>query len=226
MRNRFRDGRPTITRLGPVKKGNETSRNMRAEFFMQSHKWNPRHGRYALRKHLPRCGRLASAPTAPLAPSLSRSLCIYEGTLVVVHWLHVPLRKCAVWIPPTAALQRCILWAGCARHGTATIPPRSRRKSIPGSWIKVGRDREESLSLRLFSRLIGHVALQPFESLSSILGCGAPVFRIEPAERLPARVNAAPRCITFRREGFRKVGGFLECLWNVYCIQQVDPHWK
>lgn len=126
----------------------------------------------------------------------------------------------------TAALQRCILWAGCARHGTATIPPRSRRKSIPGSWIKVGRDREESLSLRLFSRLIGHVALQPFESLSSILGCGASVFRIEPAERLPARVNAAPRCITFRREGFRKVGGFLECLWNVYCIQQVDPHWK
>lgn len=130
---------------------------MRAEFFMQSHKWNPRHGRYALRKHLASCGRLASARIAPLAPSPSRPLCIYEGTLVVVHWLHVPLRKCAVWIPPTAALQRCILWAGCARHGTG----RESRKSIPGSWIKVGRDREESLSLRLFSRLIGHVASNP-----------------------------------------------------------------
>lgn len=172
---------------------------------MQSHKWNPRHGRYALRKHLASCGRLASARIAPLAPSPSRPLCIYEGTLVVVHWLHVPLRKCAVWIPPTAALQRCILWAGCARHGTG----RESRKSIPGSWIKVGRDREESLSLRLFSRLIGHVASNPSNLSASILGyLGAPVFRIELAERLPGRVNAAPCCIILRREGFRMVGGF------------------
>lgn len=162
---------------------------MRAEFFMQSHKWKPRHGRYALRKHLASCGRLSSARTAPLAPSPSRPLCIYEGALVVVHWLHVPLRKCAVWIPPTAALQRCILWAGCARHGTGTVFLVQEVHSRIW-WDKGGSGSgRKSLSLRLFSRLIGHVASKPLESLSSILvDIYQGVFRIELAERLPGRV--------------------------------------
>lgn len=36
---------------------------------------------------------------------------VYTAGPLFVHWLHVPLRKCAVWIPTDKrARERCILW--------------------------------------------------------------------------------------------------------------------
>lgn len=78
----------------------------------------------------------------------------------------------------------------CAPWNRHSVPrPGSPFHPVSGG-IKVGRDRgRKSLSLRLFSRLIGHVASKPLESLSSILvDTYQGVFRIELAERLPGRV--------------------------------------
>lgn len=145
---------------------------MRAEFFMQSHKWKPRHGRYALRKHLPRAA-VSLLLEYLRSPRPTPTPIVYIRGNVVVHWLHVPLRKCAVWIPPTAALQRCILWASCARHGTGADLVAQVHSTVVD---KGGGRGGKSFPPIVFSFNWPGLREQPFESLSGILGYGAPGF--------------------------------------------------
>ena len=105
--NRFRDGRATITRLARQKETKHRGICVR-NFSCNPINGGSRSGRgqRTAEEPLPFYGSLASGRADP-------PVSLYTNGPHFVHCLHVPLRKCAVWIPPTSVLQDVFYGRGC-----------------------------------------------------------------------------------------------------------------